>query len=188
MSQKISSFKFGDMPVSVHLSAAAGSLVLVIALTIAALLLAVLPALDAVVTAMVGLLLHWSGVLVHNYGHFFVAKRIGYPSTGIVLWAILGRITYPHDEVELTPQIHVRRALGGPGFSLMLALLVTPVALLWLIPLGGAARFLGYWLLLDYWVVFTIGALLPPLRFDWLTNDGGTIWNVLRQGYSRRVS
>lgn len=183
-------FRFLDMPVSVHRSAVIGSLIMVIVLTVAAMTLAGLSVQDAIIAAIIALALHWFAVLVHNYGHFFVAKRIGHPSTGLLLRLVFARVNYPDDEGELPPQIHLRRALSGPLFSLILAVLVIPFALLWLIPMGGIAPFLGYWLLLDYGWVFTFGALFPPMRFEWFTNDGGTLLNILEQSraHSRRVS
>lgn len=190
MSQRTPLFRFLDMPVSVHLSAFIGSLILAIILMGAAMTLGGLNTQDAILAACVALALHWLAVLVHNYGHFFVAKRIGYPSTGLLLRLIFARVNYPEDEGELTPQIHLKRALSGPLFSLILALLVVPIALAWLIPRDGIAQFLGYWLVLDYGWVFTFGALFPPMRFEWFTNDGGTILNILAgvQKSSQRAS
>jgi hypothetical protein len=190
MKQKTPLFRFLDMPVSVHPSALIGSLILAIILMGAGMTLSGLSAQDAVLAASVALGLHWFAVLVHNYGHFFVAKRIGYPSTGLLLRLIFARVNYPDDEGELTPKIHLKRALSGPLFSLILALLAVPIALVWLIPGDGIAQFLGYWLLLDYGWVFTFGALFPPMRFEWFTNDGGTIWNILGEtrGRSQRAS
>ena len=37
------------------------------------------------------------------------------------------------------------------------------------------------WVLLDYIGVFTVGAVFPPLTFSFLTTDGGTIWQQMRQ-------
>jgi hypothetical protein len=190
MSQEMSWFKFVDMPVLVRRSAFFGSLLLLIVLIIAAVSLSRLTVLDAILAAIIGVILHWIGVMVHNYGHFFTAKRLGYPSIGVILYLVLGRITYPRDENELPLQIHLRRALGGPLFSLLLAIIATFLAALWMIPAGGIARFVGYWMVLDYWLVFTIAALVPPLRFSWFTNDGGTLWNLLDQSraQNRQIS
>lgn len=190
MKQETPLFKFLDMPVSVHRSAVIGSLIMVIVLTGAAMTLAELSVREAIIAAIIALLLHWFAVLVHNYGHFVVAKRIGHPSTGLLLRLVFARVNYPDDEGELSPQIHLKRALGGPLFSLILAALVIPLALLWLILMGGIEQFLGYWILFDYGWVFTFGAFLPPMRFEWFTNDGGTILNILEQSreHSRRVS
>lgn len=190
MSQEDSVFRFLDMPVWVHRSALVGSLIMVIILAGTALALAGLSVQDAVIAAIIALALHWFAVLIHNYGHFAVAKRIGHPSTGLLLRLVFARVNYPDDEGELSPQIHLKRALGGPLFSLILAALVIPLALLGLIPMGGIEQFLGYWLLFDYGWVFTFGAFLPPMRFEWFTNDGGTILNILDQSreHSRRVS
>jgi hypothetical protein len=181
MSQERTWFKFADMPVFIRPSAIFGSILMVIILAVAAQRLSGLTMQDAIIAAVIGLILHWLGVLVHNYGHFFAAKRLGYPSSGVMLYLVLGRITYPVNEGDISLQAHFQRAIGGPIFSLILAVVATVLAALWLIPMGGIAQFVGSWIVLDYWLVFTIMSLLPPLRFSWFTNDGGTLWNLLDQ-------
>src|SRR5690606_27358549 len=105
---------------------------------------------------------------------------VGHPSTGVVLWWLLGSTRYPATEGKLLPQVHIRRALGGPIASAIFALFVTIISFVWLRRLSEATDFLAVWLMLDNWLVFTIGALFPPLNIGIFSNDGGTIWNSLR--------
>ena len=102
------------------------------------------------------------------------------PSMGVVLWWLLGSTRYPATEGKLSPQVHIRRALGGPIASAIFAVIVTIISFVWLRHLSEATDFLAVWLMLDNWLVFTIGALFPPLNIGIFSNDGGTIWNSLR--------
>jgi hypothetical protein len=181
MKTEVFKFKFFDMPVSVTRSAVISSLVLAVVLIIASVWFTNLLPFDALIAGIVGTLLHWFGCLVHHYGHFFAAKRTGYPSTDIVLWGLLGTTRYPKNEVKLAPAIHIRRAVGGPIASLILSVLVGLLAAAWLWSYSEFSRFISAWMLLDYIGVFTVGALFPPLTFNFLTTDGGTIWQQMRQ-------
>jgi hypothetical protein len=89
----------------------------------------------------------------------------------------LATSVYPRDEGVLTPETHIQRALGGPIFSLLLALAAGLLSLL-AMPLGGLPLFLTFFTFLDNVLVFTVGALLP-LGFT----DGSTLltWWPLRQ-------
>lgn len=124
-------------------------------------------------TLLIGLLStvsYWLANLGHHLGHAIAARRTGYPMAGIRLGSLLFLATsrYPKDEGELPAAVHIRRALGGPIFSFILAVASGGIALL-LAP-GG----IGWWLALCFslinLIVYTAGALLP-LGFT----DGSTL-------------
>jgi Zn-dependent protease len=106
--------------------------------------------------------------LVHNLGHAWAARRVGYPMSGILFWGLLASSLYPPDEPLLPGRVHIRRALGGPLISL-LASLASAVFVLALIG-SGVWWYLALFYCLDNFIVFTLGALLP-MPFT----DGGTI-------------
>lgn len=130
---------------------------------------------EAVIGAVVGTALYWSGETIHQLGHGLAARRVGYPMIGLRYWALVATSLYPPDEPALPGSIHIRRALGGPIISLISTLIWGGVVLM----LGGAPGSLIWWLtvwaLLANLLVFTLGAMLP---LSW--TDGGTIlywWN-----------
>jgi hypothetical protein len=178
---RVFSFKFGSIPVSVTRSAVIGTVVLVVILTIAALSLTHLTPLNSFIAAIIGTALHWFGCLVHQYGHFVTAKRTGYPATSARLWTILGTVLYPPNEPVLPPGIHIQRALGGPIASLILAVISGVIITVWLWSISEFSRFVSTFVLIDYIGLFAVGSLFPPLTFSFLTTDGGTIWQQVRQ-------
>lgn len=135
-----------------------------------------LPFLAAVLGGLVAVALHWLGEYVHQWGHAWVARRLGYPMAGVRLWFLLGTSIYPRDEPELPAAIHIRRALGGPAISLLLTLLSGAVVLA-LRPVGGTAWWVALLFFLENVFIFTLGALMP---FPF--SDGGT----LRRWWPRR--
>jgi hypothetical protein len=88
---------------------------------------------------------------------------------------LFSRISYPADEPSLPAALHARRALGGPlasaSFSLILAALVVASR-----PIAGTAWWLLVFLLLDSFLLGTLGAL-SPLDFA----DGGTLLRLRRE-------
>ncbi len=119
--------------------------------------------------ALVAVLGHWGSGIWHHLGHALAARTTGYPMVGIRFWGLLATSVYPADEPPLPAAIHVRRALGGPFASALLALI------LWIsqrtrgsMPASG--RWLLRWLLLDNVLTFT-AQMLVPLGF----NDGTTL-------------
>jgi hypothetical protein len=181
MRQEMFKFKFGDMPVSFPRSAAVGSAILMICLCIAGIMLTNLAPLDILLLGIFGTLLHWFSELVHQYGHFFAAKRTGHPATGVVLWWLLGTTKYPRNESTLPAKVHIQRALGGPIASAIFAVIVTIISFVWLRSFSEAADFLAVWMMLENWLIFTLGALFPPITIGFFSNDGGTIWKYIRQ-------
>ena len=77
---------------------------------------------QAILGGFLATLLHWFNEFWHNLGHAQAAKRTGYPMSGVCFVGPLGSSLYPPDEPTLPPHIHVRRALGGPIASGILAL------------------------------------------------------------------
>ncbi|HEY7124888.1 MAG TPA: hypothetical protein VH540_13110 [Ktedonobacterales bacterium] len=129
----------------------------------------------ALAAGLVTVLLYWASVLVHQLGHAWAARRTGHPMTAIHLWLVLSTSRYPRDEPELPAGVHIRRALGGPVFSLVLALVLG--VLTWILrPVGGIIWWATLFLFLDNLLVLTLGALLP-LGFT----DGSTLLHWARK-------
>jgi len=111
--------------------------------------------------------LHWLSDLVHNLGHAIAALQTGYPMRGVHFWGVLGMSLYPRDEPPLPAEIHIRRALGGPIASTLLALAAFALRLAVRAP--GMGRDLALFLALDN-LILGVGALFPlPMT------DGGTL-------------
>jgi hypothetical protein len=115
--------------------------------------------------------LHFVSELWHQRGHAQAAARTGYPMTGVRLWGVLGTSLYPPDEPELSGELHVARALGGPRASAWLAAAGGLVALAtW--PVGGVAFMVSTLLALENLLVFSFGALVP---LPFMETDGTTL-------------
>lgn len=181
MNKTIFRFKFLDMPVSVPRSAQVGTLILVIIGTAIALIFTDLTPLDALIAGILMMIIHWLSDFVHQYGHFFAAKRVQKPSTGLKLWWILGTTRYPSDEGDLSPQIHAKRAIGGPIASTLLLLLFI---VLWIgfQSKGGVLQLLLAWGIFLNAGVFVSGSLIPA-SLGWFNNDGAILlrsWREIR--------
>lgn len=123
----------------------------------------------AIVGGLGAVVLHWFAGLVHHLGHAWAARRTGFPMSGIYCRLLLCASRYPRHEPLLPANVHIRRALGGPLFSFLLALAAgVLVALLRM--RDGRLWYLPAFLALDSFVIFTAGALLP-LGFT----DGSTL-------------
>ena len=130
-----------------------------------------LSAVEAIIAALIAVALHWLSETAHQLGHAFVARRVGYPMRGIRYWGLLSFSLYPRDEPALPGAIHIRRALGGPITSFLVALVAAAIFLaLNATGVSGAVWWVALFFLLDNFFVFTIGALLP-LGFT----DGSTV-------------
>ncbi len=133
------------------------------------------PVSTALAMGLVGLALHWSSELVHQFGHAVAARRTGHPMIGIRFWGLLSTALYPDDEPQLPAEIHIRRALGGPIASLVLAFGA------WALMLAArdAARpvsWIAIFFFAENLLIFTLQAFIP-LGF----NDGATLWRWLRR-------
>lgn len=167
--QELSLGRVAGLRVSALPSAGVGSLLLGALLTAVGVNWLKLPLGAALGGALLAVLLHWLSEVLHNLGHAWVARRAGYPMTGIRFWFLLGSSLYPPDEPPLPAAIHIRRALGGPALSFGVALVGGLLALL-LRGMGGVAWGVALFFFLDNLLIFSLGALLP-LGF----NDGGTL-------------
>lgn len=125
----------------------------------------------AVGMAMLGVALHWIGEFLHQIGHALAASRTGYPMVGVRfgVLALLSASLYPADEPPLPARVHIRRALGGPLLSMLIAL-AAGAAWLALRGRGGLPSWLILAVALENALVFGIGAQIP-LGF----NDGSTL-------------
>jgi hypothetical protein len=138
-----------------------------------------IPPLVSVLGALVAAVLHYFSELFHHLGHARAARSVGYPMIGVRFWYLLAQSIYPKDEPPLPANTHIRRALGGPLASLLLAIL-SGILILVLAgsmmfeppepPALTAAWYVLFFLFLDNLLVFTLGAFLP-LGFT----DGSTI-------------
>jgi Zn-dependent protease len=133
---------------------------------------------NALVGAVLLVLLHWVSETWHNFGHFTAARRTGFPMQGVRLGTALlvfGTSIYPEDEQELPAAVHIRRALGGPIGSAILALLAA-LALGLLVAAGSSLLWVGVVFTLENLLVFVVANFLP---FGF--NDGSTMLHWLRQ-------
>ncbi len=130
---------------------------------------------QAVVGGLLATAVHWFSELWHNVGHAQAAKMTGYPMSGVCFTGPLAASLYPPDEPTLPPEVHVRRALGGPIASAFLAL-VTGITALVAQTVGGVPLMVATLAFLDNLLVFTLGAFLP-LGFT----DGSTLLRYLGQ-------
>jgi len=134
----------------------------------------------AILGGLAATILHFASELWHQLGHAWAARRVGYPMIGVRCWWVLGASIYPKDEPTLPGSVHIRRALGGPAASFLLAMVCGALSLL-LIDFVVAEPirptfvqktiwYVIFFLFLDNLLVFTLGAFLP-LGFT----DGSTI-------------
>ena len=150
-------------------SALAGSLLTWLALSGLALFWLRVPLGQAALGGLLATLIHAASEIVHQFGHAWAARKTGYPMRGIRMWGALAASVYPDDEGELPGRVHVRRALGGPTWSLVVSVVTGGIALL-VYPAGGLARYLTLFAFADNFGVFTLGSFLP-LGFT----DGSTL-------------
>jgi len=128
-----------------------------------------LPPVQAIISGLIVALGHWLSAVWHHLGHAFVSKRLNYPMQAIVLRGLTASAIYSSSEQEPPADVHLRRALGGPAASALLALTLYRLALSEY-PNGGLAWVVLAALLADNLLFFTLGAMLP-LDFT----DAGTL-------------
>jgi hypothetical protein len=133
----------------------------------------------ALVGGFIGSLLHYLSELWHQAGHARAAEQTGYPMEGVHLWGVLGTSIYPADEPELPGEVHVRRALGGPKASAVLAVAGWLLALAtW--PVRGIAFMIAALFALENTLIFSLGAFIP---LPFMETDGETLrryWSAHR--------
>lgn len=135
---------------------------------------------QALYGAIIAVVLDAFAVLIHQLGHAWIAKRTGWPMTGIRFWNLFATCTYPPDEPELPPEVHIQRAAGGPIASLLLGL-VTGVPLLWILPREGIGRLFALYWVLNNIVVKSVLAYGP---LPW--TDGPPTWRWGRRFLAER--
>ncbi len=118
--------------------------------------------------------LHWLSEFIHQLGHAWAARRVRHPMIGIRFWGVLSSSIYPGDEGDLPAGVHIRRALGGPLFSLVLSLL-GGIVLVLTPDLAPAWRSLLWFFFIENFFILTLQVFVP-LGF----NDGGTVFYWLR--------
>jgi hypothetical protein len=123
----------------------------------------------AVLTAFFAAILHFLGEFWHQLGHAWAAHRTGWPMSGVMFIWVLAASLYPRDEPELPARTHIRRALGGPAASLLLAI-VMGMGVWGIRPFTTPIDYLLLYIFLDNLLFFTLGAMLP-LGFT----DGSTL-------------
>ena len=169
MSRSRTLFTAAGLRITVHPTSFVAVPILALILALAGLLLIPLPLVEAIIFGILAALLHVIGEMLHQYGHSIAARMTGYPMIGIRLWMVLGTSIYPKDEGDLPAAVHIRRAIGGPIFSALLAAVTFIVALV-IGRNGGLLWWLVLFFALDNLLVFTLGAMLP-LGFT----DGSTL-------------
>lgn len=135
----------------------------------------------AAAAGFLAMLIHFLSEWWHQFGHAQAAEQTGYPMQGMEFVGPIAKSQYPPNEGVLSAEVHIQRALGGPIFSFMLAIVSALIALA-LKPFGNPILLLTLFAFADNFLVFTIGALLP-LGFT----DGSTLihWMRRRQGTGR---
>ncbi|MBK7455016.1 MAG: hypothetical protein IPJ46_15245 [Anaerolineales bacterium] len=166
--------KLFGLQISILPLAFVGTLVLWIVFTVIARSGLNIPFSQSLLMGFIATLLHWTFELIHSLGHAYAAKRTGHPMTGITLgaMAVFALTQYPKDEPELSPSIHIRRALGGPIINGLLSIVFYFLLPLW----RGNWFWIGMFAFIENLFVYTLQIFLP-LGF----NDGGTILKNLRR-------
>jgi hypothetical protein len=135
-------------------------------LTMLAAVIIPLPIGAAIFGGLIAAVLHYVSDALHQLGHAFAAKRVGYPMTGIRFWFVLSTALYPPDEPALPGRIHIQRALGGPIVSVLIGVIAGVIAAMTTSVIGWMGAFVAF----DNLLVLGLGAFLP-LGFT----DGSTI-------------
>jgi hypothetical protein len=138
--------------------------------------------LAGLLTALVLVASEW----LHQMSHARAAHDAGPPMIGIHFLPLFCFSTclYPKDEPPLPPRLHVQRALGGFWVSLLIGLLLAPLAFFLWIKGGVSGWVLG---VAAFWNVFVLGlgALLPVDIPGVFTTDGGTLLRLWRERMSK---
>jgi hypothetical protein len=175
--------KIGNMQLTAERSAAGGFLLLWAIFSALGLKIFRLKPGASLAGGFLGAALHFLSELWHQNGHARAAEATGYPMDGVRLWGVLGASVYPSEEPELPGEIHVRRALGGPQASAVLAIAGGLLALVTR-PIGGIAHMIATIFALENALIFTVGAFLP---MPFMETDGGTLRRYWRSHRKRMI-
>lgn len=182
MSERFSAGKIGRLHLTAEPSAAAGALLLWVVFSLFGLKAFRLKSGAALTGGLLATILHFVAELWHQYGHARAAERTGYPMNGVHLWGVLGTSIYPADEPELSPEVHVERALGGPRASAALTIAAGAVAAI-VRPFNHIAFMVASIFALENMGVFTVGAFLP---LSFIETDGTTLQRY-RNSHRKRM-
>jgi hypothetical protein len=122
---------------------------------------------------------------LHQYGHAWAARSVGYPMRGIFHFSYFSASIYPRDEPSLPPATHIRRALGGFWINLVVGLVFGLVAV-WVWPLNTFWGWVTAATAFYNFVVLGLGALLPIDIPGFFTVDGGTILHYWREMHKQK--
>jgi hypothetical protein len=117
---------------------------------------------------------------IHQLGHAWAARSVGFPMRGIYNFSVLSASIYPKDEPVLPPIIHIRRALGGFWINILFGLLFGVLAM-WLWPINKLWGWVTAFTAFYNFFVLGVGALLPIDIPGIFTVDGGTILHYWRE-------
>jgi Zn-dependent protease len=129
-------------------------------------------------TAGIVLIGLWYGVLlslanqIHSLGHIVASKLIGAPMDAILMTATRNVNLHLTDQSQHPKGVHVRRALGGPSFNLVIGLLAFALTRLW--ESDGLTMFALFNVLIGLFTLIPIPSI-----------DGWVIWGELL-GFRRR--
>ncbi len=171
--------KFAGLKISARLSVLPALAILWVALAAIGIWVIKLPILGAILGGLLAALLHPLSEFCHQLGHSVAARATGYPMSGVIFWGPLSTSIYPPKERKLPAKIHLRRAMGGPTASFLLALAAGVIAMA-ITQTGGTAWWVAVFFFLDNFLVLTLGSLIP-LGF----NDGSTLIFWLKRRNAR---
>lgn len=149
----------GGLKIAGDVTAIIGSVTLIIVLSVASQILLDWTWLQAIVWGVLATAIHFVVTYLHHVGHAIAARRTGYPMQGIQLYLVLGASVYPADEPELSSDTHILRALGGPIFSGLVAVVMFIIAIL--LNYDSFVGSLVMWAAIDSFVTYVLGALTP---------------------------
>lgn len=169
MTRQIRFGNLAGLAFSAFPSAFISFIILWIVLTAIGIFLLQLTIVEALIGGLVAAISHWVADTLHQLGHARAARRTGHPMIGIRFWGLLSSSIYPADEPELPATLHIRRALGGAQWSIVVSIIAGIIAFA-LRSTGAVSWWVALFFFLDNFLTFTLGAFLP-LGFT----DGSTI-------------
>lgn len=155
-------------------SATAGFVAVFLIMTVVAVMVGNLSLPMALLTGLLCAVAHFFvNDVIHQIGHITASRRTGHPQTGVIFFYIFAGSIYPKDEPELPPQVHIRRALGGPIANLVWTIVL---GFVWLAvrDAGAPVQFVAGFAFFDSLLFYTLGAL-APLKIGRFMTDGATI-------------
>jgi hypothetical protein len=167
-------FNFAGLKISAVPSALVGSIVLWLLFTMIAIIATDLSLGGAIIAGFIMMLLHCLFEIIHQLGHAWAARRVGYPMVGIRLYLALGASVYPPTEGDLPAHVHIQRALGGPIISTIVMLLAGILVVI-LSSAGEFFRFLAWFAFFVKLLFFSLGAIIPFPLPNLLETDGTTL-------------